>query len=116
MSADFSKANEFLKGIYVPKIAEQMARESAMIDRLFGPRRKGHYERVPFTDAMREEWSAKIAEWEALTKIGTDEGWLEEYSGEGPYPVDLPNLVSIQGEWVYDESEEDFEARKSALS
>jgi hypothetical protein len=78
-----------------------------MLDRMVidstGPQRAGH--RLPVTDAQQAAYETWLAEYERIRDAGYENGWLSGgFEGE--------EVVEPSGEWVWDEPEADYNARK----
>ena len=105
-------ANERLRQIYV---AAQLAHRTSAFEALLGPRRKGHYVESPKDPKFLSAREAWVERWKRITEEGHAMGYLEyehcyECGGES-----VPTTDVVDRTWVYDETEEEFEARKPKL-
>jgi len=109
---NLSLPNEYLTSVYdgltqhvnehfnILKYGTEWARKSHTV--------KHSVEDLTAKQAERDEF---LTRWRALNEEGEAKGWLEDY-GDGLFPVELPEFTY---ETVYDETEEEWEARKATL-
>lgn len=107
------KAGHLMKAAFRVGITEEILRHSTSLEALMGPQRKGHYEESPkdpkFLSA-REAWAER---WKRITEEGFELGYLEQahcYECGGEV---RPTTDVVDRTWIYDETEEAFEARKA---
>lgn len=101
--------NSFLGGVYERSLRDGLRREALVLAHINTdrPRRAFHFEPpTPEQQSAFEKWKAA---YEMLEREGWDNGWLETPYGEDTQPTDSPPR-----QLVYDESEEEFEARLKA--
>jgi hypothetical protein len=96
----------FLPDVWTKRINDILAQQSAHIESMFGPIRKGHH--LPLTESQLRQFEDFKLRYNAIVAEGEAKGYLD-YDRDGGVFFTTPH-----GERVWDESEEEFAARHAA--
>lgn len=98
--------NKFIPEIWSKGLLDALHAQSFWLT--LGNRRKGHSEPVVLSDGEKAERKRRYDEWWALTQELEDAGILERFEDSIDF-VETPRAT-----WVYDETEEEYQARIAA--
>jgi hypothetical protein len=93
----------FLPDVWTKKLADTWAQQSAYIESMFGPVRKGHH--LPLTESQLRQFEDFKLRYNAIVAEGEAKGYLDYDRDGGAF------FTTPYGERVWDETEEEFAAR-----
>jgi hypothetical protein len=105
-----------MTGTFRPEIWSQAIIDDLRLNILYPGRRderrrQGHTVRTPYSKAELKARKKALKAWQALTDELLAKGWLEDYPDDGI----IPSTETEHREWVYDETEQEYQARLATL-
>jgi hypothetical protein len=93
----------FLPDVWTKKLNDILAQQSAHIESMFGPVRKGHH--LPLTESQLRQFEDFKLRYNAIVAEGEAKGYLDYDRDSGAF------FTTPYGDRVWDETEEEFAAR-----